>query len=103
MVLPGQIFSPLKSTGTPPSMSIDITPRSQADSNISLRSELSELESPELSSIENIKRRKSSERKGTCDKNQMTDDIDVKDSGTTTSELYIVAGHNYTPIIIIFH
>ena len=76
----------LKSSGSPPdASSFDMmSPRSGKDSNVSIKSELSDLESPDVNS--NRGRKVVVELK-TSDKEQNTDRIDVKESGTGTSEL----------------
>lgn len=83
MVITGQNLTPLRSSGTPPSLhSLDImSPRTPADSNISLKSELGDLESPDVTD-----RRRSGRKVGTCDKEQLTDNIMVKEFGTTPSK-----------------
>ena len=77
--------SHMKSSGSPPdASSFDMmSPRSGKDSNVSLKSELSDLESPDINS--NRGRKVVVELK-TSDKEQNTDKIDVKESGTGTSE-----------------
>ncbi|XP_021345491.1 C-Jun-amino-terminal kinase-interacting protein 4-like isoform X16 [Mizuhopecten yessoensis] len=80
MVITGQNLTPLRSSGTPPSLNcLDImSPRTPADSNISLKSELGDLDSPDVTD-----RRRSGKKVGTCDKEQLTDNIMVKEFGTT--------------------
>ncbi|XP_060073347.1 C-Jun-amino-terminal kinase-interacting protein 4-like isoform X5 [Ylistrum balloti] len=82
MVITGQNLTPLRSSGTPPSLnSLDImSPRTPADSNISLKSELGDLDSPDVTD-----KRRSGKKVGTCDKEQLTDNIMVKEFGTTPS------------------
>ncbi|XP_021345490.1 C-Jun-amino-terminal kinase-interacting protein 4-like isoform X15 [Mizuhopecten yessoensis] len=82
MVITGQNLTPLRSSGTPPSLNcLDImSPRTPADSNISLKSELGDLDSPDVTD-----RRRSGKKVGTCDKEQLTDNIMVKEFGTTPS------------------
>ncbi|XP_069129941.1 C-Jun-amino-terminal kinase-interacting protein 4-like isoform X19 [Argopecten irradians] len=82
MVITGQNMTPLRSSGTPPSLnSLDImSPRTPADSNISLKSELGDLDSPDVTD-----KRRSGKKVGTCDKEQLTDNILVKEFGTTPS------------------
>lgn len=77
----------LNSSGSPPdASSFDMmSPRSGKDSNVSIKSELSDLESPDINS--NRGRKVTVEMK-TSDKEQNTDRIDVKESGTGTSEYH---------------
>ena len=77
--------TPLKSTGSPPDASaFDLmSPRSGKDSNISLKSELSDLESPDINS--NHARQVHVSTK-TSDKEQNTDKVDVREFATATSE-----------------
>ncbi|XP_033743949.1 C-Jun-amino-terminal kinase-interacting protein 4-like isoform X3 [Pecten maximus] len=83
MVITGQNLTPLRSSGTPPSLnSLDImSPRTPADSNISLKSELGDLDSPDVTD-----KRRSGKKVGTCDKEQLTDNIMVKEFGTTPKD-----------------
>ncbi|XP_069129928.1 C-Jun-amino-terminal kinase-interacting protein 4-like isoform X7 [Argopecten irradians] len=83
MVITGQNMTPLRSSGTPPSLnSLDImSPRTPADSNISLKSELGDLDSPDVTD-----KRRSGKKVGTCDKEQLTDNILVKEFGTTPKD-----------------
>ncbi|XP_021345478.1 C-Jun-amino-terminal kinase-interacting protein 4-like isoform X3 [Mizuhopecten yessoensis] len=83
MVITGQNLTPLRSSGTPPSLNcLDImSPRTPADSNISLKSELGDLDSPDVTD-----RRRSGKKVGTCDKEQLTDNIMVKEFGTTPKD-----------------
>ncbi|KAK3100549.1 hypothetical protein FSP39_021628 [Pinctada imbricata] len=77
----GQNFT-VKSGSTPPSLSsFDdmMSPRSVADSNVSLKSELGDLESPASGKAPGNKKMAK-----TCDKEQITDNIDVKESATAT-------------------
>lgn len=67
-----------RSSGTP--MSFDLTsPQSGHDSNVSLKSELSDLDSPEKS-------KHLREGAITSDKEQLTDSIDVTEKSTGTSK-----------------
>ena len=78
----GQNFT-VKSGSTPPSLSsFDdmMSPRSVAESSVSLKSELGDLDSP--ASGKPGAGKKSAK---TCDKEQITDNIDVKESATATS------------------
>ena len=89
MVVSGSNYTTQRSQdGTPSVNSMDLmSPRSNADSNISIKSELGDLESPEVS---RKKGRSVSMGTGTCDQGQVTDNIDVKEFGTTTSKLNLL-------------
>lgn len=70
-----------RSGSTPPSFSsFDdmMSPRSVADSNVSLQSELGELDSPQSA------KGKQKETK-TCDQGQVTDSINIREFATATS------------------
>ncbi|XP_071127027.1 C-Jun-amino-terminal kinase-interacting protein 4-like isoform X21 [Mytilus edulis] len=87
MFLPGQSATTVRSLSSP-TQSIDInSPRSTADSTVSLKSELADLESPEISKEKKGKLNRIS----TCDKEQVTDHVEVKETSTgmiqTTPEL----------------
>ncbi|KAK7485929.1 hypothetical protein BaRGS_00022795, partial [Batillaria attramentaria] len=72
---PGVVFHPLE-TQKSDSMSMDLTsPQSGRDSNVSLRSELSDLDSPEKGK---------KDAAVTSDKEQLTDSIDVTEKATGT-------------------
>lgn len=80
MYLPGQQPAAVRSVSSP-TQSLDITsPRSTADSTVSLKSELGDLESPEKDKKSKI------HRVDTCDKEQLTDAVEVKETSTGTSE-----------------
>ncbi|KAL5011618.1 hypothetical protein ScPMuIL_010169 [Solemya velum] len=77
-----------RSVNSPPSGgSFDLmSPRSGKDSNVSIRSELSDLESPDVNKFED--KRKTiilDNRAATSDKEQNTDSVDVRESGTATA------------------
>ena len=73
---PGVVFHPLESNRS--EGAYDLTsPQSGHDSNISLKSELSDLESPD---------KQPKETSCTSDKEQLTDSIDVTEKSTGTSE-----------------
>ena len=74
MFLPGQSANPVRSVSSP-TQSIDITsPQSTADSSVSLKSELGELDSPD--------KKAKLHRVSTCDKEQITDTVEVKECST---------------------
>lgn len=78
MFLPGQSATTMRSLSSP-TQSIDInSPRSTADSTVSLKSELADLESPEISKEKKGKLNRIS----TCDKEQVTDHVEVKETST---------------------
>ncbi|CAG2203619.1 JIP4 [Mytilus edulis] len=78
MFLPGQSATTVRSLSSP-TQSIDInSPRSTADSTVSLKSELADLESPEISKEKKGKLNRIS----TCDKEQVTDHVEVKETST---------------------
>lgn len=82
----GQNISAARTGSTPPSFSsFDdmMSPRSVADSNISLQSELGDLESPQSA------KGKQKETK-TVDQGQVTDSINVREFATATSNSYFV-------------
>ena len=73
---PGVVFHPLDSSR---GEGYDLaSPQSGRDSNVSLRSELSDLDSPE---------KQAKDASCTSDKEQLTDAIDVTEKSTGTSEL----------------
>ncbi|XP_063415037.1 C-Jun-amino-terminal kinase-interacting protein 4-like isoform X11 [Mytilus trossulus] len=81
MFLPGQSATTVRSLSSP-TQSIDInSPRSTADSTVSLKSELADLESPEISKEKKGKLNRIS----TCDKEQVTDHVEVKETSTGMS------------------
>lgn len=81
MFLPGQSATTMRSLSSP-TQSIDInSPRSTADSTVSLKSELADLESPEISKEKKGKLNRIS----TCDKEQVTDHVEVKETSTGMS------------------
>ncbi|KAJ8297541.1 hypothetical protein KUTeg_024072 [Tegillarca granosa] len=84
MFVQGSGSTPVKTGSSPPSTnSFDMmSPRSGVDSNISLKSELSDLDSPDVTS----KPEKKPHRTSTADKEQVTDNINVKESSTATKK-----------------
>lgn len=84
-----------RSGSTPPSFSsFDdmMSPRSVADSNVSLQSELGELDSPQSA------KGKQKETK-TCDQGQVTDSINVREFATATSNSISV----FSVVFMYFH
>ena len=96
MFLPGQGGQPTRSLSSP-TQSVDITsPRSTADSSVSLKSELADLESPDV-----VKDKKGKiHRVSTCDKEQLTDSVEVKECSTGMSQ-YIEKSLTYNLEVII--
>lgn len=86
MFVQGSGSTPVKTGSSPPSTnSFDMmSPRSGVDSNISLKSELSDLDSPDVTS----KPEKKPHRTSTADKEQVTDNINVTESSTATSKCF---------------
>lgn len=87
-----------RSVNSPPSGgSFDLmSPRSGKDSNVSIRSELSDLESPDVNKFED--KRKTiilDNRAATSDKEQNTDSVDVRESGTATATSTYIYFHIY--------
>jgi len=75
---------PLRSTGSPPDASAfdAMSPRSGKDSNVSLRSELSDVDSPDINSNTDGHQ----VILNTSDKEQNTDRVDVREFATATSK-----------------
>ena len=74
---PGVVFHPLDSSRSEGAYDL-ASPQSGRDSNVSLKSELSDLDSPD---------KQSKDASSTSDKEQLTDAIDVTEKSTGTSEL----------------
>lgn len=79
---PGVVFHPLDSNRSEGAFDL-ASPQSGRDSNVSLKSELSDLDSPD---------KQSKDASSTSDKEQLTDAIDVTEKSTGTSELGGFAG-----------
>lgn len=76
----------LRSAGSPPDAStFDIMSPHSKDSNVSIKSELSDLESPDINSNTGSGRKVILTTK-TSDKEQNTDRVDVREFATATSE-----------------
>ncbi|XP_067663469.1 C-Jun-amino-terminal kinase-interacting protein 4-like isoform X5 [Haliotis asinina] len=94
MFVQGSGETPIKSDSSP--MSFDLTsPQSGRDSNVSIKSELSDLESPEPGRA----RMSETDSKGkmTHDKEQLTDNISVAERSTTTGTKKSSAPESQTP------
>jgi cytoskeletal protein RodZ len=90
MFLPGQSATPVRSVSSP-TQSIDITsPQSTADSSVSLKSELGELDSPD--------KKAKLHRVSTCDKEQITDTVEVKECSTGMSQYQLSVGMMTTSV-----
>lgn len=81
MIYGSSVETPLKSAGTP---DFDVTsPNRSQDSNVSLKNELKDLNSPETGEGG---AKAAGDNKPTSDKSQLTDSINVRESATGTSE-----------------